>query len=221
MTILLTEIFGSPYIGIFGFSNEKISILPKGIAKSKINNFSRCLGVKVIESDLAGSRLLGIFLAANSNGIILPYIAYDHEIKTIKSAIDIEVAVIRDKRTALGNLILANDYGALISSAFPNRISRKISDILSVEAVRGEISGLPYVGSMAVATNKGVLAHPSITEGEEKLIREVLKVEVFTGTVNNGTPFIKSGLIANNNGALAGSLTVGKELMDITRSIKV
>ena len=221
MTILLTEILGSPHIGIFGFSNEKIAILPKGIAPSKIEEFTRCLGVKVLESYLAGSRLLGIFIAANSNGMVLPYISYEHEVKAIKSATDIIVDVIHDKNTALGNMILTNDYGAIISPIIPHKTLRRVSDILGVEAVRGRISGLPYVGAMAVATNKGVFAHQSIQEEEEKLIREVLRVEVTTGTVNNGTPLIKSGLIANNKGAIAGSLTVGNELMGITRAIKV
>jgi len=134
---------------------------------------------------------------------------------------DIEVEIIKDKMTALGNLILANDYGAIISPMFSQKTSKKISDILGVEVVEGKISNLSYVGSLAVATNRGVLAHPSISDEEERLIREVLKVEVFTGTINNGSPFIKSGLIANSFGAIAGSLTVGRELMDMTRAIKV
>ncbi len=33
----------------------------------------------------------------------------------------------------------------------------KISEALGVEVVPTEIAGLPYVGSLAVATNKGVL----------------------------------------------------------------
>jgi len=221
LTILLTEILGSPYVGIYTYSNEKMAIVPKGTPKKSVENIGKCLKVKVIETDLVGSRLLGIFLAANSNGIILPYIAYEHEFETIKSASDIIVDILHNKITALGNMILANDYGAIISSSFPSKIKKRISDILDVEVVTGKISGLPYVGSMAIATNKGVLSHPSIQEEEERLIREVLKVDVFTGTINNGMPFIRSGLIANSFGAVVGSQTVGRELMDISRAIKV
>ena len=221
LTILLTEILGSPYIGIYAFSNEKAVIVPKSVPKRKAEKMGKCLEVKVIKTDIVGSRLLGIFLAANSNGIVLPYITYEHEFEIIKNSLDIKVDIIQYKITALGNLILVNDFGAIISPAFPPKIVQNLSDILDVEVVRGKISDLPYVGSMAVATNKGVLAHPSIQEEEERLIREVLKVEVFTGTINNGVPFIKSGLIANSVGAIAGSHTVGRELMDITRAIKV
>ena len=55
-----------------------------------------------------------------------------------------------------------NDYGALASKylAHEPRILREIQEVLDVEVVPGEIAGLPYVGSIATATNKGVLAHP-------------------------------------------------------------
>ncbi|KON27948.1 hypothetical protein AC481_03480 [miscellaneous Crenarchaeota group archaeon SMTZ-80] len=221
MTIFLTEILGSPYIGTYAFSNEKIAIVPKSVPKKKAEKIGKSLEVKVIKTDIAGSRLLGIFLAANSKGIVLPYITYEHEFETIKNALDIEIDLIQHKITALGNMILANDFGAIISPVFPEKIIQRLSDILDVEVVRGKISDLPYVGSLAVATNKGVLVHPSIQEEEERLIREVLKVDVFTGTINNGMPFIRSGLIANSVGAVVGSHTVGRELMDITRAIKV
>lgn len=208
-------------MGIYCFSNERLAILPKGISKNKTKEFSECLKVSILESNLAGSRLLGIFSVANSKGLVLPYIAHDHEIKTIKSISDMNVGILHDKNTAIGNLILANDYGAVAGSIFPNKTLRKISDILDVEVVKGEISSLPFVGSMAIATNKGILAHSFIKDEEKKLISEILKVEVTNGTINNGSPFIRSGLIANSKGAVVGYPTVGKELMAITRAIKV
>ena len=45
---------------------------------------------------------------------------------------------------------------------------------MGVEAVPGEIAGLPYVGSLAVATNKGVVAHPLLKDSERKLLEDVL-----------------------------------------------
>jgi len=74
---------------------------------------------------------------------------------------------------------------------------------------------------MALATNEGVLTHPYIADSEKKIISEVLKVEVTIGTINNGSRFIRSGLIANSKGAVVGYPTVGKELMILTRAIKV
>ncbi|WP_455276270.1 translation initiation factor IF-6 [[Eubacterium] cellulosolvens] len=221
MPILLSDIFGNPNIGIYGLSNENFAIVPKGMSKNKIKKFGDCLKVNILETNLADSRLIGIFLVANTKGIILPHITRENEIRAIKSLSDIRIGVLQDKITALGNMILANDNGAIASSILSNRTIRKISDILDVEVIKGEIFKLPYVGSMALATNDGVLSHPSITDDEKKLISDVLKVEVTIGTINNGTRFIRSGLIANSKGAVVGYPTVGKELMILTKAIKV
>jgi translation initiation factor 6 len=42
---------------------------------------------------------------------------------------------------------------------------------------------LPYVGSLAVATNKGVLTHPLLKEEEKKTLESVFKVPVDVGTI--------------------------------------
>jgi translation initiation factor 6 len=88
-----------------------------------------------------------------------------------------------------------------------------------VEAVKGEVYGLPFVGSLVVATNKGAIAHPKITEQEREKIQEILQVPVSVGTVNGGVPYPKSGLLANSNGAIAGNLTSGPELMEISQTM--
>ena len=64
------------------------------------------------------------------------------------------------KKTAYGNLVLANDKGALCDPRMKEPQIKEISEALGVEVFPGQIAGLPYVGSLAVATNKGVLAHP-------------------------------------------------------------
>ncbi|MFA5572221.1 MAG: translation initiation factor IF-6, partial [Candidatus Bathyarchaeia archaeon] len=72
-----------------------------------------------------------------------------------------------------------------------------------------------YVGSLACATNKGVLAHPLLKEEEKKILESVLKVPVDVGTINCGIPYVGTGLIANGNAAVAGSMTTGPEMFII------
>jgi len=87
--------------------------------------------------------------------------------------------------------------------------------------VRGTIAGLPYVGSLARATNKGVLAHPDIRPDEKELIEDVLKVPVETGTVNSGVRMVALGLIANDRAAVAGFATTGREMAVIGKGLGV
>jgi translation initiation factor 6 len=69
---------------------------------------------------------------------------------------------------------------------------------------------------MAVATNKGALAHPMLKNKEREVLQEVLKVPVDVGTVNRGIPFVASGLVANERGAIVGSVTTGPEIFIIS-----
>jgi Translation initiation factor 6 (eIF-6) len=118
-------------------------------------------------------------------------------------------------------MVLANDYGAIVDPRLKQPEIRKISETLGVEAVPGEIAQLPYVGSLAVATNKGVLAHPLLKENEKRLLEEVLKVPVEVGTVNCGIPYVGTGLVCNSHTAIAGSLTTGPEMFIIGHALGV
>jgi len=220
LPVIFSDIFGSPNIGVYCFSNESLAIMPSGTPQKKIERFQQCLGVEVCTSNMGGSRLVGVLVVANSNGIILPHIVHDHELETIEKKTDRKICVLNDERkTAFGNMILVNDYGAIVDPRLSPATVRELSDTFDVEVIKGEINGLPYIGALAVATNKGVLAHPKTKEEEKKIIEEILKVPVELGTVNGGVPYIKSGLLANSRGAIAGSLTLGSELMAITQII--
>ena len=74
---------------------------------------------------------------------------------------------------------------------------------------------------LAVATNKGVLAHPMLNDEEKKILEEVLKVPVDVGTVNCGIPYVGTGLIANSHAAVAGSMTTGPEMFIIGNALDV
>jgi translation initiation factor 6 len=125
------------------------------------------------------------------------------------------------KRTAYGNLVLANDHGAIVDPRLRNPDLHCISETLCVEVVPSEIAGLPYVGSLSVATNKGSLVHPMLKNTEKKIIEDVLKVPVDFGTVNCGIPYVGTGLIANSHTAIAGLLTTGPEMFIIGNALDV
>jgi translation initiation factor 6 len=221
LTVFLFNLWGSPNIGVYSLVTDSFAIVPVGVPKTKVEKLRNYLKVKVIPTNIGGSRLIGALAAANSNGIILPHFAYDDDIKSIQSMTNVNVKPVKSKKTAFGNLILANDHGAIVDPRLTSEVTNEIKEILGVEVVPGEIACLPYVGSLAVATNKGVLTHPMLREEERKLLQEVLKVPVDVGTVNCGVPFVGSGLIANSHSAVAGSVTTGPEVVIIGQALGV
>jgi translation initiation factor 6 len=191
------------------------------LTKRKLENFRQYLGVQLCVTNIGGCALVGVLVAANSNGIVLPHIVHDHELKAIRESLRVRVNVAQERWTALGNIVLANDNGALIHPGASESLAKTVADTLDVDIVSSSIAGLPYVGSLAVATNKGVLAHHAIADRERAIIERTLKVPVEAGTINGGVPYVRAGLLANTKGAVVGPLTSGPELMAITRSLGI
>ena len=219
MALSLLNIFGSASLGVYSLATDRMVIVPPQVSKTKMQKLEEWLGTKLIFTTIGESVLVGALACANSNGIVLPHFTQGEEVNAIKSALDINITVMETKRTAYGNLILANDYGAIVHPRLRKEDMTKIEDTLGVGVVPGEIAGLPYVGSLATATNKGVLAHPLLREEEQKILEDVLKVHIDVGTVNCGIPYVATGLIGNTLGAVAGFMTTGPELFIIGHAL--
>jgi len=206
---------------MYSLATNEIMIVPPQVSDIKAKKLEEWLKVKVIKTAIGESVLIGALACANTNGIILPHYVREEEIDAIKACPNLNIAVMETKRTAYGNLILANDYGALVDPRLKEEDVAKISDTLGVEVVPSEVAGLPYVGSLAAATNKGVLAHPLLKEEEHKILKDILKVPVDVGTINCGIPYVAMGLVANVHGAIAGYMTTGPELFIIGQALDI
>ena len=221
MAIYLSSIVGSSSIGVYSLTTDRILITPGSVPIKKAERLSEWLKVKLVHSSIGGSTLVGALSCANSNGILLPSFVKEEEVEAIQRCFKGNIAVMETRKTAYGNLVLANDHGAIVDPRLKTPEIQKISDTLCVEAVRGEIADLPYVGSLAVATNKGVLAHPLLKDSERQVLEQVLKVPVDVGTINCGIPYVGTGLITNSHAAIAGLLTTGPEIFIIGNALDV
>ncbi len=221
MGVYLSSIVGSSSIGVYTLATENFVAIPVMVPKEKAQEYADWLKVPLIYSQIGGSVLFGALACANSNGILLPNYVRNEELDQIKSVFKGTVKVMETKKTAYGNLVLANDKGAVVDPRFKPKEISQISETLGVEAVPTEIAQLPYVGSLAVATNKGVLAHPMLTSEEKKTLENVFKVPVEVGTINCGIPYVGTGLIANSHAAVAGSMTTGPEMFIIGNALDV
>jgi len=201
---------GDPNIGLYGFATDDYCLL--GSCPEKISiKMETTLKTAINITTIAGTELIGLFAAGNRNGILLTKIVEDYEIKKLKKMVDLNLAIIKSKETALGNLILCNDKGCIISERL-KRYKKVIADVLDCEIDIGRIAKLDIIGSTAIANNKGCLCHREAAEGEMKKIEEILKVKVDVGTVGYGSPFIKSGIIVNSNGVVFSEFSTGPEI---------
>ena len=215
------DIYRSCNIGIFTKANDNFVLVPLGMASTKTEQLSNFLGAKAVSISIGGSRLLGPLIAMNSKGILVSKLADNMEIEALRNETGLRVERLESKFTCVGNLVAVNDNGAVISSAFSRETAAMISETLGVPVRHLSVAQYIQAGSMVAASNSGAIVHPAGTEWEIKQIMDTLKVEAEACTVNNGVPYISSGIILNSKAAVVGGLTSGPELMILSRALKL
>ncbi len=215
MAIARVDFSKDSNIGLYGFATDEYC-LTGHISKKPTAELEKALGVKAIKSTIIGTDLAGIFSAGNSNGVIVSDRMYSNELKTLKSKLN--VLVLETKYTAIGNLILSNDRGCVVSGDL-REYAGEIGDFLGVKPVISTLWGLEIIGSLSITTNKGCIVTKEASEEEIKILEKTLKVKLGYSTVNYGSSFVRSGVIANSNGAAIGYSTTGPEMQLVAEAL--
>ncbi|MFZ2070131.1 MAG: translation initiation factor IF-6 [Halobacteriota archaeon] len=217
---------GSPYIGIFAACTESLLLLPHNVPGSLAVELGRTLQTKVIRTLIAETSLAGCLAVGNTKGLIVSQYTLDSEIERVKEsaqAVGLEVTInrlpARDRISAAGNVILANDTVALVHPGLSQDALDVVKATLGVRVYKGTIGGLKTVGMAAVATNRGILAHKNATREELEFLEEIYELPVEIGSVNFGVPVIGAALLANTKGYAAGDETTGAELGRIEEAL--
>lgn len=222
MKIFGMKILGDQNLGMFARTTEKFCLVGNPITEKNLREIEDHLNVHVLQSSIANTELVGMFCAANSNGIVLPKIALARELQDLKNKLkkfDVNLYIVKSKFTTIGNLILCNDKGAVLSRFLPVDEKKSVADVLGVETEYGTVAGMSVVGSSGVATNKGCLLHRDADENEIENVENILKVEADIGTANFGSPFVGSCMIANSHAVIVGEGTTGPEIVRIQETL--
>ena len=210
--------YSGPNIGLYTAVNDKHVFVPNGFAKTKAKKLSGYLDVDTIFTSMANTRLLGAMMVLNNNGVLLPQSASQYEYDKIKKETGLNVDVLDSKHNALGNLICANDKGAIVSPMIPKDRMKKIQDVLGVEVLQKRVAGYHQVVVVIVASMKGGVIHPETDEDDINTISNVLGVNIEPATINGGIPYVHSGILVNNHNMVVGTHTTGPEIMMLTRA---
>jgi len=217
LDIAKTTILGNSGLGVFALSTEKYAIVPFGVKEKTEETLVETLKVKVIQTTISNSVLVGTMAVGNSNTVFVPSNVGEKEFNTLKDSLgdNVEIIELNSKLTALGNLMVLNDKGAIISDMFEKNAQKQIQDVLNFEVTVGSMLGSPLVGSIIMSTNKGALVHPLLSEEEIQEISSIFKVKTDVCTINRGIPYPRVGILANSNGAVIGTDSTGPESMRI------
>jgi len=199
-----------PFLGVLALTTDKISLLPRHFSVRE-KAVLDALDVQAVRASINRSPLIGVLAAGNTNGLVTSNLLEEGEERFL-GEIGINVARIPSRHTAMGNMVLTNDKGALVSPDLSAEALELIGETLGVPIEQGTIAGIKNVGAAGVATNKGALVHPDASSEELKAVGEILQVPVDVGTACGGVKYVGVCMIANSHGAITGETTTGPEL---------
>lgn len=214
MAVYQTEISGSPTLGLLGLATENYCYLPTETTKIQTQKISESLEAKVKKISLYNSSLIGLFSAANSKYLFIPEVVSDSEVKNSEK----EVIKLTGIFTTLGNLILCNDKGCILS---PYLAEKKyfFEKELKLKTEATTISDLPFPGILATVTNKAGVAHKNCKDAELEILEKTLGVEFKRLEFYEGSPGAE--VLANTKGLIIPKNLRGQELAEIQEGLKV
>lgn len=210
MPIYTSDILGSDQVGIHLASVGNVLFHPPELPQTLLDQLEHALQLEMQPITIGGSNLVGALLCGNSRGMAVADIAHESDIDKLTSFGDI--VVMEGGVNTAGNLLIANEKGAIASPSIPHDGLEILAEVLGVDVACTTVAGQDVVGSLAVANDYGVLLHPDVTPDEALLIENVLGVKPMVGTVAFGSPYVGAGICASNTGAVSGTQTTGPEL---------
>ena len=216
MDIIKYDVYSGPNIGIYTKVNNQFVFVPNGFAKTKAENLANYLQTDYLTISIANTRLLGILAVLNNHGMLLPNTCSQGEIDHLKKHTDLNIKLLDVKYNALGNLICVNDKGGIVSPTIDKKYVKEIEDVLDIEVIQKKIAGFYQVGAVMSATSNGGIIHPLTDEDDVSTFSNILGVKIEPATINGGIPFVSSGILANDNAIVVGTLTNGPEIMMLT-----
>lgn len=215
------KISGSDYIGVFCTATDKRVFVTSSARTREKELLASTLKAQVVELDLCGSDLIGIFTKANSNGMVISELAYEHEIAAINAKkLDMNITVLKSHLNAVGCNILANDKIAIINDEYSSEDQKVIADALGVEVIKAAIGGFRTVGANSILTNTGLVLNNKGTEEERLHWEQVTGFKSIRTTANTGGLAIGLSVVANSSGIVAGEATTGYELARIMEALE-
>jgi len=196
MDIIKYDVYRGPNIGVYISVNDTIGLVPMGFAETKAKKLEEYLDIEIMYTAIANTRLIGALSVMNNKGFLLPSTAYQDEYDYLKNETDLEIGVLDTKFNALGNVICANDKGAIVSPALSKENCKVISDVMGVEVLQKKIAGTHLAGVTLRANNTGAAIHPEAEEKDIEIIADVLSVNMEQTSINGGVPYVTSGILA-------------------------
>jgi len=210
---------------VFAKVTNSYCLLGSGGHGDHYREFVGVLGghIPVVQTSIANGSIVGRVTAGNRNGLLLPNTTTDQEMMHLRNSLpdNVRIQRIEERLSALGNVVLTNDYCALVHPDLDRETEEIIADVLGVEVFRQTLGGKALVGSYGFITNQGGLVHPMTSVEDMDELSSLLQIPLVAGTVNRGSDVIGAGLCANDWSVFCGFDTTATEMAVIENIFKL
>ncbi|MFH1770250.1 MAG: translation initiation factor IF-6 [archaeon] len=213
MATIMMSFNNNPNVGLYGFVTDKFALVGREVGANAVKELERILEVPVHIISIAGTSFIGVFVVGNEKKILVPSITFESELKVLDK-LKINYEVFETDLTCLGNNIALNKNGAFVNPDFSAQEIKKLESIFKVPVKKINIADSETPGACMVINGDKALVHRDISKEDNKLIEKTLKVKTFSGTINMGSPQIKSGILCNSKGMIIGAISGPAEIMN-------
>jgi translation initiation factor 6 len=211
------DIKGETNIGLMIYANDKFALIPRTIDEKTIKIIEDILKVSTYQVSIAGTPLMGVFLNGTENKILVPEIIFDKELEELQKIgkeHNVEFIKFKSELTCLGNNILISNGKAIANPDYTDKELENLQKLLNIEVTTATIAEIEIVGATVIINHneKKALVHREASNKDIELIEKTFEVKTETGSVNMGSPYVKSGIVCNKNGFLIGNESGGPEI---------
>ncbi len=123
MAVVRTHFENNNEVGVFSKLTNSYCLVGVGRSANFFSTFEAELDevVPVVYSTIGGGRIVGRLTAGNRHGLLVPNSTTDQELQQIRNSLpdSVKMQRVEERLSALGNVIVCNDYVALVSIKIP------------------------------------------------------------------------------------------------------
>lgn len=235
---------GNNEVGVFAKLTNAYCLVAIGGSENFYSIFESELNesIPVVHTSVAGCRIVGRMTVGNRHGLLVPATTTDQELQHLRNSLpdSVHIQRVEERLSALGNVVAANDYVALVHPDLDRETEEIIVDTLKVEVFRQTIANQVLVGSYCSLSNQGKsnpyhtiariqpfvhssggLLHPRINVEAQNELSSLLQIPLIAGTVNRGSEVIGAGMVVNDWSAFCGFDTTSTEISVIENIFKL